>query len=393
IGHNRYSTTGGSELTNSQPMVVNSKHGPVAIAHNGNFVNSHGLRTELEAEGAIFQTSIDTENVLHLLARSSASDTISRVKETFQRIKGAYSIVLMTTDKLIAVRDPNGFRPLVLGRRGETWIVASETCAFDLINATYVREIEPGEILMIDRMGLTSESLVEEPQPRKCIFEYIYFSRPDSFVFGHMVDKIRRKFGRRLALEQPVEADIVMSVPDSSNTAAIGYSNTTGIKFEIGLIRNHYIGRTFILPEQSERDFRVRVKFNPIQGVVKDRRIVLVEDSIVRGTTLKKLTGLIRKAGAKEIHIRVSSPPIRFPCYYGMDFPTQKELIADEHTVEDVRKYLEVDSLGYLSLEGLLASVPDDNSNFCCACFNGDYPITPEAISNKLRLKPNIIAI
>lgn len=392
IGHNRYSTTGASEIANGQPLVVNSKNGPLAIAHNGNIVNSYELRSALEAEGSLFQTTTDTEVVLHLIARSKELTLMERLKDALNQIKGAFSFVLLTRHKLIAIRDPFGFRPLALGRRGDTWLVASETCAFDLIGAEFIREIEPGEILIIDKMGLKSDYLATKTAPRMCIFEFIYFSRPDSFIFGHMVDKVRRKFGRRLALEQPAESDIVISVPDSSNTAALGYSNTSGIKFEIGLIRNHYIGRTFILPEQSERDFRVRVKFNPIQGVIQGRRVIMVEDSIVRGTTLKKLTRLIRNAGAKEIHIRVSSPPIRYPCYYGMDFPTQGELIAFNNSVEDIRRFLEVDSLGYLSLEGLLASVPDTSNCFCSACFDGNYPILPENQSQKLKMKHNIIS-
>jgi amidophosphoribosyltransferase len=391
IGHNRYSTTGASEIANGQPLVVNSKNGPLAIAHNGNIVNSYELRSALEAEGSLFQTTTDTEVVLHLIARSQENTLMGRLKDALNQVQGAFSFVLLTRHKIIAIRDPYGFRPLALGRRGDTWLVASETCAFDLIGAEFIREIEPGEILIIDKMGLKTDYLATKVAPRMCIFEFIYFSRPDSFIFGHMVDKVRRKFGRRLALEQPAESDIVISVPDSSNTAALGYSNTSGIKFEIGLIRNHYIGRTFILPEQSERDFRVRVKFNPIQGVIQGRRIVMVEDSIVRGTTLKKLTKLIRNAGAKEIHIRVSSPPIRYPCYYGMDFPTQGELIAYNNSIEDIRRFLEVDSLGYLSLEGLLASVPDTTNCFCSACFDGNYPILPESQSQKLKMRQNII--
>jgi len=392
IGHNRYSTTGASDLNNIQPLAVNSKDGPLAIAHNGNLVNSYQVRKELEDEGALFQTSTDTEVILHLMARSKENTVVGRIKQALVKVKGAYSFVIATRQKLIAVRDPHGFRPLALGRRDDTWVVASESCAFDLIGAEYIREIQPGEILLIDNIGLTSSFVEPKETPRMCIFEYIYFSRPDSYIFGHMVDKVRRKFGRRLALDQPADADIVIAVPDSSNTAALGYSNTSGTKFEIGLIRNHYIGRTFILPEQSERDFRVRVKFNPIQGVIQGRRVVMVEDSIVRGTTLKQLTRLIRKAGAAEIHVRVSSPPIRFPCYYGMDFPTQQELIAHNHSVEDIRKYIEVDSLGYLSLEGLLASVPHTDNVFCCACFDGDYPVAPEKVSSKLKLMPNIVS-
>ncbi len=391
VGHNRYSTTGRSDLTNAQPLVVNSKDGPLAIVHNGNLVNAYDLRGRLEAEGALFQTTSDTEIILHLAARSKAGNVVERLKAALEQVKGAYSLVFSTRHKVIAVRDPHGFRPLALGRKGDTWLVASETCAFDLIGAEFVREITPGEILLIDENGLESTYLEPKVNSKMCIFEFIYFSRPDSYIFGHMVDKVRRKFGRRLALEQPADADIVISVPDSSNTATLGYSNTSGIRYEIGLIRNHYIGRTFILPEQSEREFRVRVKFNPIHGVIQGRRVIIVEDSIVRGTTLRQLTRLIRKAGATEIHIRVSSPPIRFPCFYGMDFPTQKELIAYNHTVDEIRQYIEVDTLGYLSLEGLFASVPNTENVFCSACFDGDYPILPETVSDKLKLKTGII--
>lgn len=392
IGHNRYSTTGSSLRINAQPLVVNSKDGPWAISHNGNFVNSHRLRTQLEADGSLFQTTTDTEIVLHLTAKSKKSDLVSRLKEALEKIQGAFSIVIATRQKMVAVRDPLGFRPLVLGKRGDCYIVASESCAFDLVGAEFIREIEPGEILLISDNQLHS-SYLEPRVPRKsCIFEFIYFSRPDSFIFGHAVDKIRRKFGKVLAREQPADADIIISVPDSSNTAALGYSHRTGIRFEIGLIRNHYIGRTFILPDQSMRDFKTLLKFNPVQGVIQGRRIVIVDDSIVRGTTLKQLANMLRRAGAKEVHVRVSSPPIRFPCFYGMDFPTPEELVAGKQSIEDIRKFIDVDSLGYLSLEGLLSAIPDDSKGFCTACFDGVYPIATEDEMSKYHLEIPIIS-
>ena len=392
IGHNRYSTTGSSLRINAQPLVVNSKDGPWAISHNGNFINSQSLRAELESEGSLFQTTTDTEIVLHLAAKSKQRELVGRVKEALEKVKGAYSMVIGTRKKLLAVRDPHGFRPLALGKRGDSYIVASESCAFDLVGAEFIREIEPGEMLLISDNQLHSTFLEPRVGRRACIFEYIYFSRPDSFIFGHAVDKIRRKFGKVLALEQPIDADIVISVPDSSNTAALGFSHRSGIKFEIGLIRNHYIGRTFILPDQIMRDLRTRLKFNPVKGVIEGRKIVIIDDSIVRGTTLRQLSRLLRRAGAKEIHVRVSSPPIRFPCFYGMDFPTSKELIAYQQTVDEVRKYIEVDSLGYLSLEGLLSGIPEPNGGFCTACFDGNYPIVSADEMSKYNLETPIIS-
>ena len=392
VGHNRYSTTGSSLKINVQPLVVSSKDGTMAISHNGNFVNAHQLRTQLEADGSLFQTTSDTEIVLHLVAKSKNRDIVSRLKEALEKVQGAYSMVIATRRKLVAIRDPYGLRPLALGQWGDCYMVASETCAFDLVGAGFIREIEPGEILLIDDNQLHSTFLEPRVSRKACIFEFIYFSRPDSFIFGHAVDKIRRKFGKVLALEQPADADIVISVPDSSNTAALGYSHTSGIKFEIGLIRNHYIGRTFILPDQSMRDFKALIKFNPVHGVIQNRRVVVVEDSIVRGTTLKQLTRMFRRAGAKEVHVRVSSPPIRFPCYYGMDFPTREELIASEHSIEEVRKFIDVESLGYLSFEGLLSAVPAENGGFCTACFDGSYPIVPEDEISKYHLETPIIS-
>jgi len=384
IGHNRYSTTGSTVLHNAQPFVVSAKHGLMAVSHNGNFINARALRKKLEDEGSIFQTTSDTEVILHLMAKSPAPDIVGRIKDTFRQLKGAYSLVIMTRNKLIAIRDPRGWRPLNIGRKDNAWLMASETCAFDLLEAEYVREVEPGEIVLIDQNGLHADFLEEKAERAACIFELVYFSRPDSKIFDENVDRARRRLGKNLANEHPAEADIVISVPDSSNTAALGYARISGIKFEIGLIRNHYIGRTFIHPDQAGRDFNVRIKFNPVKGVLEGRRIVIVEDSIVRGTTLKHLVRMVRKAGAQEVHVRVSSPPIIAPCYYGMDFPTKEELIANNKTIDEIKTYLDVDSLEYLSIEGLLKSVPHEKGGYCTACFTGRYPLPPEEVMYKL---------
>lgn len=387
VGHNRYSTTGSTMIHNAQPFLVNFKDGPLAISHNGNFVNARSVREKLVEDGSIFQTSSDTEVVLHLMARSKKQTIVEKIQEAFSYLQGAYSMVLLTRDSIIGVRDPRGWRPLCLGKKEDAYFIASESCAFDLIDAEYIREIEAGEILVINENGAESHRLFEEAERCACIFEYVYFSRPDSKIFNENVDKARRKLGKNLALEHPAEADIVIAVPDSSNTAALGYARRSGIKFEIGLIRNHYVGRTFIHPEQTDRDFKVRVKFNPVEGVLKDRRVVIVDDSIVRGTTLKQLVKMVRRAGAKEVHVRVSSPPIVSPCYYGMDFPTKEELIASSKTVDEIKDYLGVDSLGYLSLEGMVSAVSEDQKGFCTACFTGKYPLPPEEGMNKLQLE------
>ncbi|GBD94874.1 amidophosphoribosyltransferase precursor [bacterium BMS3Abin05] len=390
IGHNRYSTMGSSQRLNSQPLLVNCKEGPLAIAHNGNLVNYKTLRKELESQGSIFQTTMDSEVILHLTARSHKKTLIESLIEALQRVRGAFSLVFLTRDKLIVARDPYGVRPLALGKMDDVTIAASESCVMDLIGAEYIRDVEPGELLVIDKTGFQSYRISEKIKSAHCIFEFVYFSRPDSRIFGDYVDKARRKLGKNLALEHPVDADIVISVPDSSNTAAIGYSRRTGIKFEIGLIRNHYIGRTFIQPVQSRRDINVRLKFNPVGGVLQDRRVVIVEDSIVRGTTLKNLVKLIRRAGTKEIHIRVSSPPIKYPCFYGMDFPTQAEVVASSQSVEEIREFLGVESLAYLSLESLLASVPNGEKGYCTACFSGEYPIPLEENGDKLAVDESL---
>ncbi|MBU8932992.1 MAG: amidophosphoribosyltransferase [candidate division Zixibacteria bacterium] len=386
IGHTRYSTTGASSLINIQPFLITNKSHYTAIAHNGNLTNSLELREKLDARGSIFQTTSDTEIILHLAARSPKPTPLERICDALRSIRGAYSLLLLTEDSIIAARDPHGFRPLALGKYQKSWVVASETTAFDLIGARYVRDIEPGEVLEISADGLKSTFPCKKTPQACCIFEYIYFSRPDSIVFGENVDKIRRRLGRRLAKEYPVDADIVIGIPDSANTATLGFAEESGIRFEIGLIRNHYVGRTFIDPKQSIRDLDVKVKFNPVKGVLKGRRVVVVDDSIVRGTTSRKLIKLIREAGAKEIHFRVSSPPIIAPCFFGIDMPTRKELIGAQMTIPEIEQYLGADSLRYLSLKGMLAMKSLPNTGFCSSCFSGKYPIRVPRINGKLRL-------
>ena len=385
IGHNRYSTTGATHFINAQPLVVNSKDGPFAIAHNGNFINSQTIRSQLVAHGSIFQTSTDTEVVTHLIARSREASMVDRIRDALSQIRGAYSMVIMTRDQVFAARDPRGFRPLCLGIKKDAYFIASETCAHDLVGADYIRDVEPGEIIQIDKSGLRSSWIQEKTERSACIFEFIYFARPDSKIFGENVDKARRKLGKNLALEHPAEGDIVISVPDSSNTAAMGYSQRSDLKLEIGLIRNHYIGRTFIYPDQNGRDFNVRIKFNAVKGVLNGRRVVVVEDSIVRATTLCQLVSLLRKAGAIEVHVRVSSPPIISPCYFGMDFPTKRELIAAQKSVPEICKIIGADSLAYLSKEAMLASVPQDRGGYCTACFDGKYPMEVQEEVHKLQ--------
>ena len=387
VGHNRYSTTGSTLSVNVQPLLVNCKDGPLAIAHNGNLVNSAQLRRRMEQEGSLFQTTMDSEIIVHLVAKSQKPTELERIIEALGQVRGAYSVLLATRNEIIGARDPRGFRPFCLGKLGDAWIVTSESCALDIVGAHYVRDVEPGEVVVINKDGLRSIKPFESSKYSFCIFEYIYLSRPDSRIFGDNVDKTRRRLGRHLAIEHPAEADIVIAVPDSSNTAALGYSETSGLKFELGLIRNHYIGRTFIEPSQKIRELMVRIKFNPVSGVLKGKRVVVVEDSIVRGTTLRNLTRLIRQAGASEVHVRVSCPPLRFPCFYGIDFQTSRELIASSHTVEEIRKHLDVDTLGYLSLEGLLEATPGDGLNYCTACFEGNYSIRPEEDVSKLSLE------
>ncbi|UCB53378.1 MAG: amidophosphoribosyltransferase [Candidatus Zixiibacteriota bacterium] len=383
VGHNRYSTTGASSSINVQPLLITYKKGQLALAHNGNLTNSYTLRTSMERNGSIFQTSSDSELILHLVARSKKETVEEMIEDALSKVKGAYSVVFNTGDSIVAARDPHGWRPLALGRLRNAWVVASETCAFDIIGAKYERDIEPGEIAVINKQGVKSYFPFKPVKRSFCIFEFIYFARPDSIIFGDNVDKIRRRLGMQLAKEKPVDADIVISVPDSSNTATLGYSEESGIKYEMGLIRNHYIGRTFIEPEQTIRDLDARIKFNPVRGVLKNQRVVVVDDSIVRGTTSKKLIHMLKIAGAKEVHFRVSSPPITSPCFYGIDMPTKEELIASSKSVEEIRKYLDVDTLGYLSLPGMLSMHSLNGRNFCAACFSGKYPSKIEMNSGK----------
>jgi amidophosphoribosyltransferase len=381
IGHVRYTTAGGSIAKNIQPLWAHTRAGTIAIAHNGNLVNEQALRTQLEAEGAIFSSESDTEVILQLVARSQAPDLVGRLVDALGQVRGAYSLVLTTADKLIAVRDPHGFRPLVLGKLTSHaqapggFVLASETCAFDLLEARRIRDIEPGEILVIDEHGLTSHRLPAAPR-RLCVFEHVYFARPDSLLDGESVYEARVALGEELAREHPAQADAVVPVPDSGVVAALGYSRGSGIPFEMGLIRNHYVGRTFIEPSDSIRHFGVRLKLNAVPRLLEGKRVVVVDDSLVRGTTSRKIVRLVRQAGAREVHVRISSPPVNGSCFYGIDTPTRTELAASSHTVEQIRDLIEADSLGYLSPEGLRRAVRADTQHtFCDACFTGNYPV------------------
>lgn len=380
IGHVRYSTTGESSLRNVQPLVVRYRDGQVAIAHNGNLVNAPRLRTELEARGSIFGTSADTEVILHLLATSVQATFVNRLLDALLHVTGAYSLVLLTEDKMVAVRDPLGFRPLVLGSLGDSWVVASETCALDLLGASFEREIQPGEMLIIDPDGLTSLTPFPRQTRKACVFEHIYFARPNSTVFGRSVYDSRFDWGRRLATVEPVEADVVIPVPDSGTPAALGYSFGAKLPFKQGLIRSHYVGRTFIEPSQQIRDFGVKLKLSPVRSVIEGQRLVVVDDSIVRGTTSKKIVRLLRESGAAEVHVRICSPPIVASCYYGVDTPTREELIAHRLDVDETCAFIGADSLAYLPLESLRADLGDEASSFCDACFSGDYPVPPEPL-------------
>jgi len=374
LGHTRYSTAGGPGLENAQPIVARYHEGDLALVHNGNITNARTLRHEMVREGAIFQSSIDSEVIVHLIARSRESTVEGQIADALSRLVGAFSVLITVGDTLYAARDPWGFRPLVLGRKDDGYILASETCALDLLGAEFVRDLEPGEFLKIEGGELTSlPRLPAAPQAAPCIFELIYFARPDSRIWGISVDRARREFGRQLAREQLADADCVFSVPDSSNSAALGYAEESGIPFELGLIRNHYVGRTFIHPTQAGRDFRVRIKYNPVREVIAGKRVVVVDDSLVRGTTSRGLVSLIREAGAREVHFRVASPPVRHPCFYGIDMPTREELIGARLSVESIRESLGVDSLGYLSEEGM-REVVRSFGTFCDACFSGRYP-------------------
>ncbi len=377
IGHNRYSTAGSSVLRNVQPIVANFALGTLAIAHNGNLVNALEVRAALEDEGAIFQSSSDSEVIVHLIAHSKGDDFYERVLHALKQISGAFSLLILREKELIAVRDPYGVRPLSLGLKDGAYIVASETCAFDLIGAMYVRDIEPGEVLIIGEDGIRSMRLLNSTRKAFCVFEFIYFSRPDSNIFGGVnVNEMRKEFGRQLARESMTEADIVIPVPDSGVPAAIGYSEESKIPFDFGLIRNHYVGRTFIEPKHSIRHFGVKIKLNPVRKLLEGKRVIVIDDSIVRGTTSKKIVKMVRESGgAKEVHLKISSPPTIGPCFYGIDTPTRQELIASSHLVEEVRKYVTADSLSYLSLEGLKGIIPESH-NYCTACFDNYYPIS-----------------
>ncbi|RMG60257.1 MAG: amidophosphoribosyltransferase [Deltaproteobacteria bacterium] len=377
IGHVRYSTTGTSELKNAQPIVVDFEQGSLAVAHNGNLVNAHVLRRELEREGSIFQSSMDTEVIVHLIARSKEELLENRIVDALEKVKGAYSLIFLTSDRMIGVRDPHGFRPLVLGKVKNGWVLSSESCALDLIEGELVREVDPGEMVIIDERGVTSvRPFLPAPQ-RFCIFEFVYFSRPDSIFMGTSVYNIRKEMGRQLAREQGVDADIVIPVPDSGLPAALGYSEESGIPFMMGLIRNHYVGRTFIEPQQSIRHFGVKLKLNAIRDVIQGKRVIVIDDSIVRGTTGRKIIKMIRAAGAKEVHFRISSPPTEYPCYYGIDTPIRRDLIAATHSIEEINRYLTSDTLGYLSVRGLHRCCPGQGADiYCDACFTGKYPVT-----------------
>jgi amidophosphoribosyltransferase len=375
IGHVRYSTAGESRLSNAQPILIDCAHGQIAICHNGNLVNARELRDELVRHGSIFQSGSDTEVVLHLYARSRAASVEDAIVESVSQIQGAYSLALLTKDRLIAVRDPHGFRPLALGRLDDAWVVASETCAMDLIGATYVREIEPGEILVIGADGVKSIRPFPAAPLNHCVFEHVYFARPDSYVFGQSVNEVRTNLGRILAREQPVDADVIVPVPDSGVCAATGFSEASEVPLRMGLIRNHYVGRTFIEPESAIRHFGVKVKLNPVRSILEGRRVVLVDDSIVRGTTSRKIVKMVRSAGAREVHVRISCPPTISPCFYGVDTPRRSELIAATHTLDEIRTYLSADSVAYLSHEGLMEAVGAGQTHYCSSCYTGNYPV------------------
>ena len=387
IGHTRYSTAGSSTIDNAQPVLARFRGGHIALAHNGNLTNATELRRELEDEGSIFSSTMDSEVLVHRLAKSSAEAPEGKLAEALQGVEGAYSLLVLIGNTLLVARDPRGWRPLAIGRTPDgAYVAASETCALDIVGATVEREVEAGEIIAIDNHGLRSIKPLERKDSRRCVFEYVYFSRPDSRVFGGSVDRARRALGRRLAQECPAPgAELVFSVPDSSNSAALGYAEQSGLPLELALIRNHYVGRTFIQPTQAGRDAKVKVKYNAVREVLDGKSVVMVDDSIVRGTTTRGLVAMVRGAGAREVHMRVSSAPITGPCYYGIDTPNREELIAANMTTEQIAAHIGVDSLGYLSLDGMLESVPDGPRGFCHACFSGDYPTPPPTDPDKLR--------
>jgi len=387
IGHTRYSTAGSSTIENAQPALVNFKGGHIALAHNGNLTNATEIREKLESVGSIFSSTMDSEVLVHRLARSMAVRPEAQMAEALQGVEGAYSLLVLINDTLLAARDPNGWRPLVMGMLGDAVVFASETCALDIVGATLVREVLPGEIVAVDRDGLRSHQLPAASPLHRCVFEHVYFARPDSQVFGGSVDRARRALGRRLAVEHPTPgADFVFAVPDSSNAAALGYAEQAKLPLEHALIRNHYVGRTFIQPTQAGRDAKVKVKFNPVREILQGKSVVMVDDSIVRGTTTRGLVALVRAAGAREVHMRVSSPPITGPCWYGIDTPDKDQLIAARLPLDEIADAIGVDSLGYISLDGMLGAVPDGPHGFCHACFSGQYPTQPPSVASKMRL-------
>jgi amidophosphoribosyltransferase len=389
IGHVRYSTTGSSQLRNAQPIAVEYAQGNMAIAHNGNLVNARRIRDELEARGSIFVSTVDSEVIVHLIARSSQGTLVEALISSLQKVRGAYSLLILTDDGLLGMRDPSGFRPLCLGKLDDSWVLASETCAFDIIDAKYVRDVEPGEIVLINENGLVSIKPFEKTPASMCIFEYIYFARPDSRIYNTSVQKVRKQLGRILAKEAMVPADVVVPVPDSSNMAATGFAEQSGIPYEMGLIRNHYVGRTFIEPDQTIRDFGARLKYNAVKESMEGKRVILIDDSIVRGTTMRKIVKMLRNVGAKEVHLRITSPPIISPCFYGMDFPSRKELIAATHTLDEIKAYLRVDSLAYLSVEGMMKAVEGTPQGHCAACFTAKYPVAFDEETEKYSLEAN----
>src|SRR5690348_5572458 len=384
LGHTRYSTTGSSQLKNAQPLTVDCARGQIAIAHNGNLTNATRLRAELESKGSIFQTTVDSEIILHLMAQPGANGSRNNLVETVRKIEGAYSLAIMTEKELIGVRDPHGFRPLCLGQIDGAWVLASESCALDLIHAKFVRDVQPGEIVAINEQGLTSLQAFPEQERRAfCIFEYVYFARPDSTISNRSVYKVRVEMGKELAREFPIQADIVVPVPDSGNCAALGYSLQSGIPFEMAFVRNHYVGRSFLQPSQLIRDFDVRVKLNLIQELVKGKRVIVVDDSIVRGTTCKARVNNLKEAGATQVHVLVSCPPHMHPCVYGIDFPDRSKLMAANHSLEEIRKYLNADSLYYLSQEGMVKATGLPRNGFCMACYDGNYPVAYDPAVDK----------
>ena len=384
IGHTRYSTTGSSHLRNAQPLTVDCARGQIAIAHNGNLTNASQLREELESRGSIFQTTVDSEIILHLMAQPTLGGRENNLVQSVRRIEGAYSLAIMTEQELIGVRDPHGFRPLSIGKVGEAWVLASETCAFDLIHAEFVRDVEPGEIVIIDKNGLRSVQAFPDHQRRSfCIFEYVYFARPDSTINDRNVYKVRVEMGRQLARENPISADLIIPVPDSGNCAALGYSLESGIPYEMAFVRNHYVGRSFLQPSQLIRDFNVRVKLNLINDLVKDKRVVIVDDSIVRGTTCKARVNNLKEAGAREVHVLVSCPPHMNPCVYGIDFPDRSKLMAANYSLDEIRKYLSADSLHYLSIAGMVKATGLPKEGFCMACYDGNYPVAYDPLVDK----------